>query len=341
MDNLPIASAAVVAFIITALTGFWLIPLLRRLKYGQTILDIGPKWHKKKQGVPTMGGLMFIAGITLAVLVSLFIMSGDPGMLLYSPVREGVGVILGLIMALAFGMVGFVDDYVKVVKKRNLGLNAAQKLVMMFFISILYMAGLWIAGERSTIVFAPFYGQIDLGYAYYPLAILGIVYLVNVVNLTDGIDGLCSSVTFISSLGFLGVATVFQLSGMAMLSAALAGGCLGFLMWNFFPAKIFMGDTGSFFLGGLVVALAFGLGVPVFLLFLGIIYIVEGLSVIIQMTWFKITKKRYGEGRRLFKMSPIHHHFEMSGWSETKIVLVFSLIQLAGSAAAFLAARQL
>jgi len=341
MSSLPIVSAAAVAFGITALTGFWLIPVLRRLKYGQTILDIGPSWHKKKQGVPTMGGIMFIAGITVATLAGLFTLSSTPGIWASGSVREGMSIILGLVMALAFGMVGFIDDYVKVVKKRNLGLNAGQKMAMMFFISILYLAGLWLAGERSTIVAAPFYGQVNLGYAYYPLAVLGIIYLVNVVNLTDGIDGLCSSVTFVSSLGFLCIATVLRFSGMAMLSAALAGGCLGFLMWNFYPARVFMGDTGSLFLGGLVVALAFGLGIPVFLLFLGIIYIVEGLSVMIQVGWFKITKRRYGAGRRLFKMSPIHHHFEMLGWSETKIVMVFSLIQVAGCVAAVLAAQRL
>ena len=153
----------------------------------------------------------------------------------------------------------------------------------------------------------------DLGIFYLPLAVVGIVYLVNVVNITDGIDGLCSSVTFVAALGFLAIATLWHSNGMAMYAAALAGGCLGFLIWNFHPAKVFMGDTGSLFLGGMIVALAFGLRIPIFLIFMGIIYIVEGLSVLIQMGWFKITKRRYGQGRRLFKMSPIHHHFEMVG----------------------------
>lgn len=340
MTSLPVILAAVIAFGITALTGFWLIPVLRRLKYGQTILDIGPKWHMKKQGIPTMGGLMFIAGITVAILVGFFTLASHPGEDATS-VRNGMALILGLIMSLAFGMVGFVDDYIKVVKKRNMGLNAKQKMIMQLFIAVLYLAGLWVAGERSTLVFVPFWGVANLGYAYYPLVVLGIVYMVNVVNISDGIDGLCSSLTFVTSLGFLAIATLWQMQGMAMCSAALAGGCLGFLMWNFYPAKVFMGDTGSLFLGGIIVALAFGLRIPIFLVLMGIIYIVEGLSVMIQVSWFKITKRRYGAGRRLFKMSPIHHHFEMSGWSETKIVTVFSLLQAVGCGLAFWAARML
>ncbi|MCL2579594.1 MAG: phospho-N-acetylmuramoyl-pentapeptide-transferase [Oscillospiraceae bacterium] len=341
MSNMPVVAAAVLSFGITALTGFWLIPVLRRLKYGQTILEIGPKWHMKKQGIPTMGGLMMIAGITVAVLTGFFMLASDPTISFTTSIREGMGVILGLIMALAFGMIGFMDDYVKVVKKRNLGLSAKQKMVMQVFIAIVYMGGLWLAGERSTIVFIPFGGQMDLGLSYYPLAVLGIVYLVNVVNLTDGIDGLCSSVTFIVSLGFLVIASYLTVHGMSMFAAALAGGCLGFLIWNFYPAKVFMGDTGSLFLGGLVVALAFGLGIPIFLLLLGAIYIVEGMSVIIQVTWFKITKRKYGEGRRVFKMSPIHHHYEMSGWSEGRIVTIFSIVQIIACVAAFIAVTRL
>jgi len=341
MNNMPVVAGAVIAFGVTALTGFWLIPILRRLKYGQTILDIGPKWHMKKQGIPTMGGLMFIAGITIATFIGFFMLSGDPRFVFGSSVREGMGVILGLVMALAYGMVGFVDDYIKVVKKRNMGLSAKQKFIMQLFIAVLYMSGLWMAGDRSTMVFVPFMGQWEMGLIYYPLAILGIVYLVNVVNLTDGLDGLCSSVTLVSALGFLGIAIYFTAQGMAMFAAALAGGCLGFLIWNFYPAKVFMGDTGSLFLGGVVVALAFGLGIPIFLLLLGIIYIVEGLSVLIQMGWFKLTKRRHGEGRRLFKMSPIHHHYEMLGWSESKVVTVFTVIQLAGSIVAVVAATRL
>ncbi len=339
MSNLPVISAAIIAFGVTALMGFWLIPVLRRLKYGQTILDIGPKWHMKKQGIPTMGGIMFIAGIGTAILAAFF-MQAAAAVPEDAPVRSGMAVILGLIMAMAYGMVGFVDDYIKVVKKRNLGLNARQKLIMQFFIAILYLLGLWLAGDRSTVVQVPFWGPWDMGVFYFPLAMLGIVYMVNVVNLTDGIDGLCSSVTFVAAIGFGAIATLLVMPGMALFAAALAGGCLGFLMWNFYPARVFMGDTGSLFLGGMVVALSFGLRIPIFLLFLGIIYIAEGLSVLLQTTWFKLSRRKYGEGRRIFKMSPIHHHYEMSGWSETKIVIVFSAVEAIGCAVAVIAIRQ-
>jgi len=328
MSNLPVLSAIVVAFGVSVLLGFWLIPLLRKIKYGQTILDIGPKWHKGKQGTPTMGGVLFIAGITLGILAGYaMLLSGSGGAMFSHRLLDHMYIALGLLMALAFGLVGFVDDYIKVVKKRNLGLSAGQKMVMQFFIAILYIAGLYLAGSRSTFVRIPFLGEWELGILYFPLAVIGIVYMTNVVNITDGIDGLCTSVTFVSSLGFLVAASVLRNEGMSVMSGALAGGCIGFLMWNFHPAKVFMGDTGSLFLGGMVVALAFGLGIPVYLALLGLIYILEGLSVVIQVSYFKLTRLLTGTPKRLFKMSPIHHHFEMCGWSESKIVVVFSLLQ--------------
>ena len=339
-QKIPVVAAAVISFGITGLLGFWLVPFMRRLKYGQTILDIGPKWHKNKQGIPTMGGVMFIIGIVGAVLGGYPLLArtdNELGLLLLEHSR----LVLGLLMALAFGVIGFADDYIKVVKKRNLGLSAPQKMVMQFFVAILYMAGLYMAGDRSTIVFVPFFGQLNLYLLYYPLAVLGIVYLVNVVNITDGIDGLCASATFVTALGFLVIASVLQVQTMEMLAAALAGGCLGFLLWNLYPARIFMGDTGSMFLGGMVVALAFGLGIPVFLLFMGILYILEGLSVMVQTAYFKYTRRKTGTGKRLFKMSPVHHHFEMSGWGETAIVVVFSLVQLLGCAIAVAAVMRI
>lgn len=330
-SNMPVLAAVVVAFILTAVLGVWVIPFLRSIKYGQTILDIGPKWHKSKQGTPTMGGLLFIAGITGGTISGYSLLVGGVGGAMFSHMAlDHMRIVLGLLMALAFALIGFVDDYIKVVKKRNLGLSARQKLVGMFLIAILYLLGLYVAGDHATTVFIPFAGHLDLGMLYYPLAVVGIVYLVNVVNLTDGIDGLCTSVTFMVSLGCLVIASILRIEGMSVLSGALAGGCIGFLLWNFYPAKVFMGDTGSFFLGGMVVALAFGLGIPVYLIFLGIVYIIEGLTVMLQVAYFKLTRRRTGTGRRLFKMSPIHHHFEMSGWSESKIVVVFSLAQLAG-----------
>lgn len=342
MTEMPVITAAVLAFLITAIMGVWLVPLMRRIKYGQTILDIGPKWHKNKQGTPTMGGIQFAVGIAVAVFVGFAMLKSGSGGSLYShSIIDDTRIVLGLVMALAFGFIGFVDDYVKVVKKRNLGLNERQKLVMQFVVAIVYIAGLYIVGDRSTILFIPFVGQWNLGLLYYPLAVLGIVYFVNVVNFTDGIDGLCASVTFMVALGFMACATILRMEGMSVLSAALAGGCIGFLVWNFHPAKIFMGDTGSMFLGGMVVAIAFGLGIPIYLIFLGIIYIVEGLSVIAQMLYFKLTRRLTGTPKRLFKMSPIHHHFEMSGWSETKIVLVFSFMQFLFCVVAVLALLQI
>ncbi len=335
MSNMPVLSAIVVSFGVTALLGFWLIPFLRKVKYGQTILDIGPKWHKNKQGTPTMGGLLFILGITLGIATGYgILLAGGGGAMFSHTLLDNMRIVLGFLMALCYGMVGFVDDYIKVVKKRNLGLTAGQKLILQFFIAIMYMAGLYVAGDRSTIVLLPFIGQWNMGILYYPLAVLGIVYLVNVVNITDGIDGLCSSVTFVSALGFLGLAAILRMEGMSVMAGALAGGCIGFLMWNFYPAKVFMGDTGSLFLGGMLVALGFGLGIPVYLLFMGILYILEGLSVVIQTSYFKYSRRKTGTGKRLFKMSPIHHHFEMSGWSEMRIAVTFSLVQFLGCAAA-------
>lgn len=338
MSDMPVVAAAAIAFVITAAMGVWLVPFMRRIKYGQTILDIGPKWHKNKQGTPTMGGIQFAVGIGVATFTGFIMLKRGSGGSLYSHMPlDDMRILSGLFMALAFGFIGFIDDYIKVVKKRNLGLSAPQKMIMQFIVAMVYLAGLYIAGDRSTIVQIPFWGQLNISFLYYPFAVLGIVYFINVVNFTDGIDGLCTSVTFIVALGMLGCATILRMEGMSMLAAALAGGCLGFLIWNFHPAKIFMGDTGSMFLGGMVVALAFGLGIPIYLIFLGLLYIVEGLSVVIQTLYFKYTRKKTGTGKRLFKMSPIHHHFEMSGWSETKIVSVFSIIQFFACVAAILA----
>ncbi|MDR2933349.1 MAG: phospho-N-acetylmuramoyl-pentapeptide-transferase, partial [Oscillospiraceae bacterium] len=305
---MPMLAAAGIAFAVTALLGLWLIPLLRRLKYGQTILDIGPKWHKNKQGIPTMGGLMFIIGITSGVVVGFLMLLSGVNPLYMGSLLENVRIVLGLLMALAFGLVGFVDDYISVIKKRNLGLSARQKLVFQIVISAVYILGLYLAGDTSTIVNIPFLGQWNLGLFYYPLAILGVSYMVNVVNFADGVDGLCSSVTFVVSLGFLAISAILFMPGINMFAAAVAGGCIGFLVWNFNPAQIFMGDTGSMFLGGCVVAMAFGTGLPAFLIFMGFIYIVEGLSVIIQTLYFKATRALTGTPKRLFKMSPIHHH---------------------------------
>ena len=313
-----------VAFFVSAALGIVLIPFLRRLKYGQTILYIGPAWHKKKQGTPTMGGIMFVIGVTIAVVVGYAtLLLSDQAMRIDS--MGTIKLFAGMVMALAFGAVGFLDDYIKVVKKRNLGLTARQKYLMQLIIGVFYLSMLYLAGERSTVVVIPFIGQLDLGLLYYPLAMIVITGFVNAVNLTDGIDGLASSVTFVYALVMLVISGVLSYAQAGLMSAALAGGTLGFLVWNFYPAKVFMGDTGSLFLGGLVVALAFDVGLPLLLILTGVVYWCEAFSVMLQVTYFKLT-----HGKRIFKMSPIHHHFEMSGWSEIKIVSAFSLVALAG-----------
>lgn len=320
---------ALLAFVATAALGIWLIPFLRKIKYGQTINDIGPTWHKAKEGTPTMGGILFIIGITLAALVGYAMLAFQlDGLFSQGYLLENVRFFGGLVMALAFGFVGFMDDYIKVAKKRNLGLTAAQKIILQLLISIAYLASLFLAGDRSTVLVIPFMGQWDIGWFYYPLSVIIIVGFVNAVNLTDGIDGLAASTTFVTALGFMGIATMLSYMGITLLSIALAAGCVGFLIWNFHPAKVFMGDTGSMFLGGMVVALAFGVGIPLILVLAGILYLIEAFSVMLQVTSFKLT------GKRIFKMSPIHHHFEMCGFSEVKIVMLFSAVALVGCIAA-------
>lgn len=331
MNGFAIVLTAVAAFVATAGVGLWAVPFLRRIKYGQTTKEIGPTWHKLKNGTPTMGGITFIIGIPLAAIVGFFALrAGDPAQV--GEFAYNVGTLnttrlfLGLLMAASFGFIGFVDDYIKVVKRRNLGLRAREKTVMQILFSVIYILGLYLAGDTSTIVDIPFIGQMDFGLWYYPFAMFVVVGTVNAVNITDGIDGLATSVTLVAGMGFMLAAGLLAIPEIGILATALAGGCLGFLIWNFHPAKVFMGDTGSMFLGGIVTAIAFGLGQPMLLIFMGIIYILETLSDIIQIGYYHFTH------RRIFKMAPIHHHFEMCGWSEVKIVTVFSAVAVLGSA---------
>ncbi|MBQ2971649.1 MAG: phospho-N-acetylmuramoyl-pentapeptide-transferase [Ruminococcus sp.] len=308
---------ALVSFAISAISGRYLVPFLHKLKYGQTILDIGPSWHKNKQGTPTMGGFMFILGIVVSTVVSV---------ILFSAFHDGFGttekfVITGLVMALCYGGIGFIDDYIKVVKKRNLGLTAIQKLVLQFAVVALYLLVMRVLGDNTDIA-VPFVGMVDLGWFYYIAMGLVIVGITNAVNLTDGIDGLDGSITFFVALFMMMIANVLGVfDSNVLFAAAVAGGCLGFLVWNFHPAKVFMGDTGSLFLGGIVCAIAFAMDMHLIMLLLGLMYLVEMFSVMLQVTYFKLT-----HGKRIFRMSPIHHHFEMGGWSEMKIVVVFSAV---------------
>ena len=333
MNTTAILAVAALGFAVSAVSGYFLIPYLHKLHFGQTILDIGPSWHKNKQGTPTMGGFMFIFAILIASVVGYFMLSQRENDLWHGTQVEIARYWGTILLAVSFGIIGFVDDYIKVVKKRNLGLTAIQKLIMQFVAAGLYMLILYTAGDTSTVLIIPFLGQLDLGLVYFPLCVVGIVYVTNSVNLTDGLDGLCGSVTCVSALGFMMVSAAMGFGGINLLSTALAAACLGFLVWNFYPAKVFMGDTGSMFLGGMVTGLAFGVGMPLILAFLGIIYICESMSVVLQVISFKTT------GKRIFKMSPIHHHFEMCGLSEVKIDFAFSAVTAVGAVLAVLAVR--
>ena len=334
MKDLTTIIAAIVAFGVTALSGYYVIPFLRKLKFGQTILDIGPNWHKEKQGTPTMGGIMIIGGFIAAVLIaSLYsLIFGKRFSLECKDSYRVTVMVAGIALSLCMAAIGFMDDYIKVVKKRNLGLTARQKTFLQLLVSAAYLCTLALAGMKTTTV--PFIGDVNissgLGLIFWPIALVFIYGFTNAVNLTDGIDGLASSVTLVVACGFMLASGFLGIATNNVFSAALAGACVGFIVWNGHPARVFMGDTGSMFLGGAVVALSFGIGRPILLIFAGVVYLLEALSDIIQVAYYKKTKKR------IFKMAPLHHHFEMCGWSEDKIVLVFSIVTLIGCVIALL-----
>lgn len=321
MNSVWIIICIAISFGVTALLGKWIISMLHKLKFGQTIRQEGPQWHQKKQGTPTMGGVMFIIGITVAMVLGFSMM---PAFDIQQTNLLNVKTAAGLAMAVCYGLIGFLDDYIGIVKKRNLGLTERQKLVMQFLVAGAYLFSVRLAGgdTKTTI---PFFGRVDLGFFYYILAALVIVGIVNAVNFTDGIDGLNSIVCFFMFISFSLCATLLKYSGILLLGYVAAAGCVGFLVWNFHPAKVFMGDTGSLFFGGIACALAFGIDMPVLLLPAAIVSIFEILSVVLQVTYFKAT-----HGKRIFKMAPIHHHYEMKGWSELKICTVFGSVSLLG-----------
>lgn len=316
--------AAVVAFLATQLLGKSMIPWLHKLKFGQTILDIGPSWHKNKQGTPTMGGIMFIISICASSAVILLIntLMKNP---LHIDSQMHIKLWAGIIMALAFGLIGFADDYIKVVKKRNLGLTIPQKSIAQIVACAGYLTALYFAMGKSPYMYVPFVGQVKMGIFFWILGVCVLYGAINAVNFTDGIDGLCASVTVTCAAGFIVIAVMRSVFGVGVLASALMGGCAGFLIYNRHPAKVFMGDTGSMFLGGLVVALAYAVDCPLILIFLGILYVIEAMSDVIQIGYFKLT-----HGKRIFRMAPIHHHFEMGGWSENKIVTVFCAVNIVG-----------
>lgn len=305
----------ITAFIIGIVMGKITIPLLRALKAGQSIRDVGPEWHNVKQGTPTMGGVIFI-------VATLFAVAAD-----WTSIRAGdFSLVYLYLFALAYGLIGFLDDYIKVRKKRNLGLTALQKLVLQLVAAAVYLFVLYESGRLTFDLYIPF---ANVTFAiphvvYFLFAMFVIVACVNAVNLTDGIDGLATGVTMPVMLFFGMVALRMQDDAMAKFSLALFGGLTAFLCYNFHPARVFMGDTGSLFLGAAVCGAAFALDMPLILIVVGLVYIVETASVIIQVTYFKLT-----HGKRVFRMTPIHHHFEMGGWSEVKIFTVFTLLTVA------------
>ena len=304
----------IVAFGVTAIAGQILIPALRRLKAGQSIREDGPTWHLSKQGTPTMGGLMFILGIGTAVLTA--------G---WEDLQNGLhNHLVVFLFALVFGAIGFVDDLQKLRHHANEGLTAPQKFLLQLAAAIAFLCLMRYEGMLSPNLYIPFFNtHLVLPWVVYMIfAAFVIIGTVNAVNITDGIDGLSSSVTVPVAVFFAVLGVMWQGFGqLGVFAGALVGGLLGFLCYNHYPAKVFMGDTGSLFLGGAVAALAFAYDMPLILLLVGFVYLCETLSDIIQVTYFKLT-----HGKRIFKMAPLHHHFEMCGWKETKIVAVFAAV---------------
>ena len=316
----------VVGFAAAFLMGKWLIPRLRALKAGQEIREVGPKWHNSKAGTPTMGGLCFIFASAFSAVTGWYgYRTGDYTHLLV------------LALAVMFGAIGFYDDYIKVKKHRNLGLTGLQKLLLQIAAAVIFLLALHFTGELKYDLYIPFVRQPVAKVPtvlYLAVAVFVIVGCVNAVNLTDGIDGLASGVTLPVMVFFTVTALGKEKFGLAAFPATLAGGLIGFLFYNFYPAQVFMGDTGSLFLGGAVVGLAFALDMPLVLLLVGLIYIIETFSDILQVGYFKLT-----HGKRIFKMAPIHHHFEMCGWSEKKIWTVFVLTTVVMCVAAWFGVR--
>ena len=301
---------AAVAAVLSGVLGRLLLPVLRALKAGQSIRELGPTWHNNKAGTPMMGGLMFIFASIICLLICI-------------PTMTDYTVFYALIPALCFGFIGFLDDFTKIKFKRNLGLTSIQKAALQLIVSVLYLYLLYKEGSLTCNLYIPF---VNVSIAVHPMlyiffAMFVMVGCVNAVNLTDGVDGLSSSVTIPVMIFFAAAAIAMGKFDVALLPASLVGGLIAYLFYNWHPAKVFMGDTGSLFLGGVVCALAFALDMPLILILVGFVYICETMSVILQVGYFKLT-----HGKRLFKMSPIHHHFEMCGWKEEKVVLVFAAV---------------
>ena len=317
----------IVSFAASALMGLVAVPMLRRLKAGQSIREDGPRWHMSKQGTPIMGGIIFIFGIAVACFTI--------GM---SRLREGdLTHLFPLAFGLLFAGIGFADDFEKLRRKQNLGLTAWQKLILQIVAALVFVFLVRLQGNLTPNLFIPFVNvTIPLSEpVYFIFAAFVIVAEVNAANLTDGVDGLLSGVTIPIGICFAAISLLGTVAvGAGIYAAALVGGLLAFLLFNFHPAKVFMGDTGSLFIGGSVAALAFVFDIPLVLITLGIVYLIEALSDVIQVVYFKATK-----GKRFFKMAPLHHHFEMCGWSENKLFVVFTVFSAVFAVISYLAVR--
>jgi len=312
---LQYAAAFVISFAVTFGAGHFLIPALRRAKAGQSIREDGPVWHQKKQGTPTMGGFMFIAGIAIACLTAGF-----------GELRKGeYSHLYILLFALVCGASGFLDDYRKLKNKQNLGLMARHKFALQLIISALFVLLMRYTGNLTPNLFIPF---VNLHVripepVYYAFTIFVAVGTINAVNITDGADGLAAGVTTPVAVFFAAVSLLWVKNAIGVYATALAAGLIAFLFYNFYPAKVFMGDTGAQFLGGAICAMAFAYNVPLILIPLGIVYFIETLSDIVQILYFKLS-----HGKRVFKMAPLHHHFEMCGWNEYKLFAVFTSVSV-------------
>lgn len=305
--NTTILVSVIVSFAVSVLLGPVVIPFLRRLKVGQTIRDEGPQSHLKKNGTPTMGGILILLSVVVTSLLF---------------VRDYPSIIPILFLTLGFGLVGFLDDYIKVVLKRSMGLRAWQKMALQIVVTGVFAYYLLHYTEVSLAMKVPFMDGVylDFGWLNVPILFLVVIGTVNGTNFTDGLDGLASSVTVLVAT-FFTVVAIGTGSGIEPVTCAVVGALLGFLLFNVHPASVFMGDTGSLALGGFVAACAYMMQMPLFIVIVGFIYLAEVLSVILQVSYFKLTG-----GKRIFKMAPIHHHFELCGWSETRVVAVFSIV---------------
>ena len=297
---------ALIAFGVSVILSPIIIPFLKKLKFGQFVRDDGPESHLKKSGTPTMGGLIILFSI---VITSLFY------------IKDHKEIVPILFATLGFGLVGFLDDFIKVVMKRSLGLRAWQKMLGQFLVTGVFAYYIHAYTDLGTTMIIPFtHKVVDLGWVYFPLMFFVMLGTANGANFTDGLDGLASSVTVLIAT-FFAIASIAAGSGVTPITCAVVGSLLGFLVYNVYPARVFMGDTGSLALGGFVASTALMLRIPLFIVIVGLVYLIEVLSVILQVGYFKIT-----HGKRIFKMAPIHHHFELCGWSETRVVAVFSVV---------------